>query len=284
MEIKQLVSFYYSLGMNHKEILVSLAQLNQIIISIRTLRRILNTCRLFRKKHFTNILDVALYLVECLHSNDKLCGYKMVHLKCIQKGLVVKQETVRLLLQIIDPDGVESRKKRRIKRRIYHNKGPNQIWHVDSYDKLKPYGICINGAIDGYSRNIMWLRAYTTNSDPRVIAGYFMNTVRMKGGCPARIRTDMGTENGHMRDMQRAMRWEHEDEFARKCFIYGASTHNQRIEAWWGFLRTHNAQYWMDVFMTLKEEDHFIGDYLDKNLVQFVFLKIIQVCRYAIAI
>jgi len=262
--------------MNHKEILESLAQLNQVIISMRTLRRILNTSCLFRKKAFYQY--PALYLTERMHINDKLCGYKMVHLKCIQQGLVVKQETVRLWLQIIDPDGVESRKKKRIKRRIYHNKGPNHIWHVDGYDKLKPYGICINGAIDGYSRYIMWLRAYTTNSDPRVIGGYFMNTLRLNAGCPARIRTDMGTENGHMRDMQRAMRWDHRDEFARNCFIYGASTHNQRIEAWWGFLRTHNAQYWMDVFLTLKEEDHFIGDFLDKNLVQFVFLKIIQVC------
>ena len=33
---------------------------------------------------------------------------------------------------------------------------------IDSYDKLKPYGIGINGCIDGFSRHIMWMEAYTT--------------------------------------------------------------------------------------------------------------------------
>ena len=28
--------------------------------------------------------------------------------------------------------------------------GPNYIWHVDAYDKLKPYGMSISGCIDGY--------------------------------------------------------------------------------------------------------------------------------------
>ena len=27
--------------------------------------------------------------------------------------------------------------------------GPNFIWHMDGYDKLKPYGITIHGCIDG---------------------------------------------------------------------------------------------------------------------------------------
>ena len=27
--------------------------------------------------------------------------------------------------------------------------GPNYLWHMDSYDKLKPYGISIHGCIDG---------------------------------------------------------------------------------------------------------------------------------------
>lgn len=29
--------------------------------------------------------------------------------------------------------------------------GPNQVWHLDGFDKLKPYGFCIHGCIDGKS-------------------------------------------------------------------------------------------------------------------------------------
>ncbi len=67
---------------------------------------------------------------------------------------------------------------------------------MDSYDKLKPYGIAINGCIDGYSHFILWMEAYTTNNDLKVIASYFIKTVTSIGGCPERICTDMGTENG----------------------------------------------------------------------------------------
>ena len=31
--------------------------------------------------------------------------------------------------------------------------GPNFIWHADGYDKLKPFGITIHAAIDGYNNN-----------------------------------------------------------------------------------------------------------------------------------
>ena len=63
------------------------------------------------------------------------------------------------------------------------------MWHLDYYDKLKPYWVCINGCIDGYSRQILWLEASLTNSDPGVIAGYFMETVRDKLGCPRLRKT-----------------------------------------------------------------------------------------------
>ena len=42
--------------------------------------------------------------------------------------------------------------------------GPNFIWHIDGYDKLKPYGFCIHGAVDGYSRRILWLEVGPSNN------------------------------------------------------------------------------------------------------------------------
>ncbi len=62
--------------------------------------------------------------------------------------------------------------------------------------------------------------------------------------------------------MQNALRWEHTDDFAKKSFIYGSSNHNQRIESWWAFLRTHMSQYWMDLFQELKDNDQFSGDFV----------------------
>ena len=53
------------------------------------------------------------------------------------------------LLRQMDPLGTGRRKQRRLQRRVYRNKGPNYVWHVDGYDKLRPYGFEIHGCIDG---------------------------------------------------------------------------------------------------------------------------------------
>ncbi|KAG5876634.1 hypothetical protein JTB14_005050 [Gonioctena quinquepunctata] len=139
--------------------------------------------------------------------------------------MVVQQESVRLALNILDPEGVTLRRKNRLRRREYFSKGPNFLWHIDSYDKLKPYGIAINGCIDGFSRNVLWLKAAFTNNDPAIISGYFMNTVESLGGCPKMIRTDMGTENGYVEQVQNFFG----DRNLGAIFIYGRSTANQRI-------------------------------------------------------
>ena len=77
--------------------------------------------------------------------------------------------------------------------------------------------------------------------------------------------------------MQSALRWDHIDDFARKCYIVGSSNHNQCIESWWSVLTQHHAQFWINIFENLKDRDLFLGDFLDRNLIQFVFMKMIQV-------
>ena len=123
---------------------------------------------------------------------------------------------------------------------------------------------------------VIWLHAYTTNSNPCVIAGYFLDEVEKRSGTPSRIRSDLGTENRSVEQMQIFLRGYHDDRFSERCYITGSSNHNQRIEQWWGFLRKHHAQYWMNIFQDLKEQDHISGDF-DKNRIQFTCREIIEV-------
>lgn len=106
--------------------------------------------------------------------------------------------------------------KNSLKRRENYNRGLNSCWHIESYNKLKPYGICINGAIDGHSRFILLLKAFTTNSDPKINANYYTDRVMCRNGCPSRIRVDLGTENRHMCQMQSALRWDNDVVFSKK--------------------------------------------------------------------
>ena len=159
-----------------------------------------------------------------------------------------------------------------MKRRQYFAKGPNYLWHVDSYDKLKPFGLCISGCIDGFSRRIIWLNVYRTSSNPRVIAGYYMEAVQELLGCPRMVRGDMGTENGHIARMQTLLSGE-------ESFLYGASMHNQRIESFWCTLRKECSQFWMDTLGSLKDRGYFTGSAVDTNLIQFCFSMLVQVRR-----
>ena len=201
--------------------------------------------------------------------------------KCLCHGLKVDQETVRILLLIFDPEGVQLRRGRRLKRRQYYSRGPNWCWHIDGNDKLSPYGIAIHACIDGFSRYVVWLEANDTNRDPGVVAGYYLKAVQKRKACPVLVRGDRGTENCFVQTMQTLLRRNHADSLAGdKSFIYGQSTANQRIESWWPVLRKHCTQYWMNTFTKLKDEGQFSGDSLDKNLIAFCFLKLVQVIIY----
>ncbi|XP_062517795.1 uncharacterized protein LOC134193026 [Corticium candelabrum] len=95
-----------------------------------------------------------------------------------------------MLCAVTDPNGVQERRGRKLKRRVYRNKGPNYLWHMDGYDKLKPYGFACHACIDGFSRRILWLHVAITNNQPDVIAGYFLACIEALGGCPKIIRAD----------------------------------------------------------------------------------------------
>ena len=61
----------------------------------------------------------------------------------------------------------------RLQRKRYDSAGPNAIWHMKGYNKLKPYGISIQGCIDRFSRHVIWLKAGAMNKNPKVIAGNY---------------------------------------------------------------------------------------------------------------
>ncbi|KAJ8017685.1 hypothetical protein HOLleu_44735 [Holothuria leucospilota] len=275
---------YFLLGLSNREILLALSEFDGIIISNRHLKRLINRGGLFRRKNHDNIVDVALFVNNELERSGNLHGYRWFRQKLRNSGFMIDKETVRSLLLVLDPEGVAIRRRRRLRRRRYNGIGPNYVWHIDSYDKLKPFGICINGCIDGETRYVLWVEAHTTSSDPRLIAGYFVTAVNSVGGCPRIVRGDLGTQNCAVRDMQFLLRRNGQDRHAAdRSFVYGKSTSNQRIEFWWGILRKECADFWIDLFSHLRDnEGLFDGGDLDKALIQFCFLNMIQV-RYVIS-
>ena len=151
------ITDYFKRGYNYGEILFALRNLHQIFISERTLHRILRQHGLYRRGHSTSTTSLIHFVKNELNSSRSCLGYRTMHQRCVRAGLRVSQKIVNVTLRALDPEGVENRKRHHLKRRKYYARGPNWAWHIDGYDKLKPFGFCIHGAIDGFSRRIMWL-------------------------------------------------------------------------------------------------------------------------------
>ena len=100
----------------------------------------------------------------------------------LRHNLVVTRDTVMHALRVIGPQGVENWRGHRLQRRRYCTPGPNFLWHLEGWNKLKPYGFCVHGCIDGFSHRILWLKVGSTNKDPKVVFNYFLSTVQQLRG------------------------------------------------------------------------------------------------------
>ena len=132
---------------------------------------------------------------------------------------------------------------------MYSSEGPNHILHIDGYDKLKPYGFAIHGAIDGYSRKIMWLRILRSNNNPYVISRLYFDYISEQTRLPKIVRSDAGNENVVVADIHRVLRSFHDDSFSgENSYMIGRSAANQRIEMLWSSLMKHFTQQWRNLF------------------------------------
>lgn len=266
-----IIQQYFQLGLDYSEILISLFLFHGIQLSLRQLKRILAGKGLRRRKYQNNPSEIVAAIEQELRKTGGLLGYRQMHQRLrLDYGIVTSKEADRTALSFLDPEGVSLRSRHKLKRRKYFAKGPNYVWHIDGYDKLKPFGFCIHGGIDGFSRRIMWLEVGHSNNNPTIIASYFYDCIKQVGGVPYRCRSDAGTENVNVAAMQRFFRRDANDEFAgEKSFLYGKSTSNQRIEGWWTFLRKSESDFWIKYFKDLRDQ----GLYDETDLLHVECLK-----------
>lgn len=94
---------------------------------------------------------------------------------------------------------------------------------LDGHHKLIRWCIVTHGAIDGFSRLIVYLRC-STNNRASTVYDLFLEAVSQH--ClPSRVRSDQGREN-----IQVARHMLRHRGVNRRSIITGSSVHNQRIE------------------------------------------------------
>ena len=150
---------------------------------------------------------------------------------------------------------------------IFHNKknlrqilGSPTLWeyrdkislrNIETFShcyKLKPFGFSVSGAIDGYSRKVLWLKVLRSSNSPSVIGGTYLGCVKEMEGCPIKLVTDLGTENVLAAAMQTFFRQDID------AHPYVPSPRNQRIESWWLFFCKTRGNWWKHFFLHLETE------------------------------
>lgn len=269
-------------GYSYKTILKFLKDDHGITISERTLYNYLRILGLKRKKYDVTdhvVERMTSVLSEELKGPNSLLGYRLMwnRLKCVH-GIYVPRAVVMEALQGLDPEGVSARKAHRLERRLYRSLGPNYCWHLDGYDKLKPYGFPIHGCIDGYSRKILWLKFLPSNNNPLIIAYCFVSCINKLGLVPRQLRSDCGSENVDVCAMQCFLRRNHNDSHSGlNAHLYGSSHANQRQEAWWSFYRRVNSSWIINFFKDMVANNEYSSENeLQHSCAQYVFGPLIQ--------
>ena len=250
---EEITRYYFNAGFEYNEIVLFLKKHHNIEMSGRTLLRRLKVYGL-KRRYFENedslqakYDSVKNRIREMLGGPDSVAGYRTVWHSLEMEGMRVPRVIVQTLLKELDPSGTESRRSRRLRRRRYENPGPNFAWHIDGYDKLKPWGFSIHGAIDGYSRCLLWLEVTRSNNSPDNIASFYLSTVDSISGCPVELITDLGTENSIVASIQSFFR---ENEDAHR---YVSSPRNQRIEGFWSQFCKQRSSWWRSFFLEFEE-------------------------------
>jgi AraC-like DNA-binding protein len=81
-------------------------------------------------------------------------GYRYLvgHLR--NQGLRIQRRRVIKALRHVDGLGRRLRVRKALRRRKYHVRHPNAMWHLDGHHKMIRWGIVIHGMIDGYCRTV----------------------------------------------------------------------------------------------------------------------------------
>ena len=139
LSLVELVHYYHGVKpkLKYKDICRIINNHHGVALSGRKLKYICALENLNRKRNVTPSILKGIIANE-LGTSSSQFGYKqMTENISLKYGVNVAKEVVRKLLLETDPEGVDSRRKKAIRRRIYESDGPGDVYHIDGHDKLK---------------------------------------------------------------------------------------------------------------------------------------------------
>ena len=94
----------------------------------------------------------------------------------------VSPEVVAQITRDFDLVGVDARRGRRFRSRLYYGKTPNRVQYFDGYAMFKPLEFEIQ-----CSRCVLWLKNLSSNKDPKELCNLFVNYLTITKGDPRKV-------------------------------------------------------------------------------------------------
>jgi hypothetical protein len=238
---KRIQVLFFEVGLDDNEMLQVLEQEGFQLgkYALVRLRFELNLRRRIRSPEQQREADIIVRrLVAQELEKGVIDGYGRTYLYTFfrQQGYIIARNRLFQAYRTLNQEAVERRRRDLQRHRgEYVVPGPDFVWSMDGYDKLKPYGIEVYACIDAYSRYVVWIYVGISNSTAVSCLRQYLDCIECEERQPRFVRSDRGTETVMLADahFQLQQNIQPDLEF-RDCYLYGTSTANQRIEAWWG--------------------------------------------------
>ena len=135
--VDELIEGYFHRGYPYQAIVGLLEKQDGVQMHVRTLKRKLKDLGLKRKAANYDEDIVRELIKQETQGAGSLAGYRYIwHALRLRHHVNVPRSQVASIMKEIDPQGVQERRSRRLKRRAYVSYGPNFCWHLDGRCKL----------------------------------------------------------------------------------------------------------------------------------------------------
>ena len=233
-----------------------------------------------------NIDTIKTAVQNELEGPGKLLGYRAMNQKLrTEYKICVPRNLVADVLCDLDPEGVELRnvkRKKKKEKKPFKSDGPGWTYSLDGHDKLMGYQnhtfpLAIYGSLDTFSRKIIFLKVWMSNSDPLLIAKFYIEHLLESNTMPVYLRVDRGTETGTMATIHTYLIDKFENmEDPSMSVIFGPSTSN-KIERWWKDLHERMEKYIKQQCQSLLQSHQYDPDNeMDRKILAYIFIPVVQ--------
>lgn len=122
------------------------------------------------------------------------------------------------------------------------------------------------------------VESIASNKRPEFIAHFYLDYIEEINGVPRLVCSDAGTENCLVRDIQRILRANDNDDMSGMAsFKVIPSTQNIRIERFWGFLKSSHGVFWINLFKDMVDYELLdLTNPIHIECLRYVFMPLIQ--------